>query len=250
MEKKKTFIMYSDYLSLIEPLNQEQRGELLTVILQYASGLELPEMDPYVAFTFNYIRARIDEDSAKYQKTVEARREAGRLGGLAKQANASKSKQELANLANASKPSKSKQELANLANVANLADNDSVYDNDYVIDNDYIGVINNSTKGTRFVPPTPDQVRAYAAEKGYDIDADRFVDFYTSKGWMVGKNKMRDWRAAVRNWAKSQRQELTAKGSQRQEVTTKGNKFNNFSQRTYDYENLEKQLLEAGKGGN
>ena len=100
------------------------------------------------------------------------------------------------------------------------------------------------------MPPTPDQVRAYAAEKGYDIDADRFVDFYTSKGWMVGRNKMKDWRAAVRNWAKSQRQELTAKGSQRQELTTKGNKFNNFSQRTYDYENLEKQLLEAGKGGN
>ena len=32
------------------------------------------------------------------------------------------------------------------------------------------------------------------------MDADRFVDFYESKGWMVGKNKMKDWRAAVRTW--------------------------------------------------
>lgn len=56
----------------------------------------------------------------------------------------------------------------------------------------------------RFCPPTPEEVRAYAEERGYTgFDAERFVDFYASKGWMVGKNKMKDWRAAVRNWHKS-----------------------------------------------
>lgn len=55
---------------------------------------------------------------------------------------------------------------------------------------------------TRFTPPTVDEVRAYCNEKHYPVDAERFVDYYTSNGWMVGKNKMKDWRAAVRTWAK------------------------------------------------
>lgn len=56
--------------------------------------------------------------------------------------------------------------------------------------------------GTRFTPPTLDEVSAYASEKGYlGFEAERFVDFYASKGWMVGKNPMKDWRAAVRGWA-------------------------------------------------
>lgn len=53
----------------------------------------------------------------------------------------------------------------------------------------------------KFTPPTISEVSDYCNEKGYSINAERFVDFYASKGWMVGKNKMKDWRAAVRNWA-------------------------------------------------
>lgn len=53
---------------------------------------------------------------------------------------------------------------------------------------------------SRFTPPSADQVRAYCTEKGYTLDADRFVDYYTSNGWKVGKNPMRDWKAAVRTW--------------------------------------------------
>lgn len=53
---------------------------------------------------------------------------------------------------------------------------------------------------SRFTPPTVDQVRAYCTENGYALDADRFVDYYTSNGWRVGKNPMKDWKAAVRNW--------------------------------------------------
>ena len=52
----------------------------------------------------------------------------------------------------------------------------------------------------RFSPPSPDDVSAYAAERGLDIDAAAFVDFYAAKGWKVGTSPMRDWRAAVRNW--------------------------------------------------
>ena len=57
-----------------------------------------------------------------------------------------------------------------------------------------------SGKSTRFTPPTLADVQAYCTERGNNVDAERFIDFYSSKGWMVGKNKMKDWRAAVRNW--------------------------------------------------
>lgn len=57
----------------------------------------------------------------------------------------------------------------------------------------------------RFCPPTLEEVKAYCAEKEYNIDAERFIDFYASKGWFVGKNKMKDWQAAVRNWSKGSR---------------------------------------------
>lgn len=53
-----------------------------------------------------------------------------------------------------------------------------------------------------FRPPTPEQVSAYAAQQGLAIDARRFCDYYESKGWTVGKNPMRSWQAAVRNWAR------------------------------------------------
>lgn len=61
----------------------------------------------------------------------------------------------------------------------------------------------------RFTPPSVDEVAAYCRERGNGVDAQRFVDFYASKGWKVGSSGMRDWRAAVRNW---ERQDNTKNG--------------------------------------
>ena len=52
----------------------------------------------------------------------------------------------------------------------------------------------------RFTPPTVDEVREYCEERGNSVDPQRFVDYYSSNGWMVGKTKMKDWKAAVRTW--------------------------------------------------
>ena len=62
---------------------------------------------------------------------------------------------------------------------------------------------------SRFAPPTTDEVLAYMSEKGFNdpLLAERFVDFYESKGWMVGRNKMKSWQAAVRNWLKDKKQQ-------------------------------------------
>ena len=54
-----------------------------------------------------------------------------------------------------------------------------------------------------FIPPTIEEVAAYCRERGNGIDPESFINFYVSKGWMIGKNKMRDWKAAVRTWEKN-----------------------------------------------
>lgn len=54
----------------------------------------------------------------------------------------------------------------------------------------------------RFTPPTLEQVQEYCEERNNDVDPQRFIDFYSSKGWMVGKTKMVDWKACVRTWEK------------------------------------------------
>ena len=52
----------------------------------------------------------------------------------------------------------------------------------------------------RFVPPSVDDIKQYCLERNNNVDAEAFFDYYTSKDWFIGKNKMKDWRAAVRNW--------------------------------------------------
>lgn len=61
-----------------------------------------------------------------------------------------------------------------------------------------------------FVPPSVEEVRAYVTEKGYSVDPDRFVDFYTAKGWVVGRSPMKDWKASVRTWERDRQNAISA----------------------------------------
>jgi hypothetical protein len=62
---------------------------------------------------------------------------------------------------------------------------------------------NAPTKTKRFTKPSLEEVKAYCAERKNNVDAEKFIDYYESNGWKVGKNPMKDWKAAVRNWEKS-----------------------------------------------
>lgn len=73
-------------------------------------------------------------------------------------------------------------------------------------------------KRGRFPPPSLDDVRSYCQERGNNVDPERFIDFYSAKNWMVGKNKMTDWKAAVRTWERREsggRNEQTAGSSEK-----------------------------------
>lgn len=55
-------------------------------------------------------------------------------------------------------------------------------------------------RSSRFTPPSIEEVQKYCKERNNSVNAERFIDYYTSNGWQVGKNKMKDWKAAVRTW--------------------------------------------------
>ena len=87
---------------------------------------------------------------------------------------------------------------------ANQADNDNGSDND----ND-IKYKRDDGKPFRFAPPSLQEVEKYINEKGYSVDAEAFVAFYESKGWYIGKNKMKSWKYAITTWEKRERKQKT-----------------------------------------
>ena len=62
---------------------------------------------------------------------------------------------------------------------------------------------------TKFTPPSLEEVQAYCTERENTVDAQRFVDYYASKGWVIGESPMKDWKAAVRNWERREREQNT-----------------------------------------
>lgn len=172
--------IFVDYLDAIEPLGDAERGRLFTSLLTYARTGEAPQLGGNERFLFPMMRAQLDRDIAAMAGVSEARSKA----------------------AKASKSSKCEQMLQMQANAANASKSskDEDKDKDKDKDEDKKG---NGAREARFTPPSVEEVAAYCQERGNGVDAARFVDFYSSKGWMVGKSRMKDWKAAVRNWERS-----------------------------------------------
>jgi DNA-binding PadR family transcriptional regulator len=74
------------------------------------------------------------------------------------------------------------------------------------VNNQLYNQLNTNNKGDkpkRFTPPTLEEVKEYCIERKNNVDAQRFIDYYSSNGWKVGRNSMKDWKAAVRTWEKN-----------------------------------------------
>ncbi len=109
--------------------------------------------------------------------------------------------------------------------------------------NNYKQLINNDNnigeKSNRFIPPTLEEVKAYCLERKNNVDAQKFIDHYTTANWYRGKTKIKDWKACIRTWEQNNKQ--TANTS-----TTKPNKFHNeMDKRTTNY--TPEQLEEIGR---
>lgn len=93
----------------------------------------------------------------------------------------------------------------------------------------------------RFTPPSVDEVRLYCQERDNHIDPGNFVDFYQAKNWYIGKNKMKDWRAAVRTW------EQRGKGNGKTQQQGQLGKFERAKQRIKDWEAAQSGAIIDGE---
>ncbi len=111
-------------------------------------------------------------------------------------------------------------------------------DNKEIDNKDIKEVGEKKKKASAFRPPTVEEVKEYCYQRGNNVDPVRFVNFYASKGWYVGKNKMKDWKAAVITWEQSDKDKPP--------VSKRVRNFVDFpsSYAGEDFKALEEQLLD------
>ena len=117
----------------------------------------------------------------------------------------------------------------------NLTGNQQQYNNDNNNNKETNKQGNNDMyKGNakRFTPPTREELIAFCQENGLEIDVDYFLDYYNGNGWMAGKNKMKDWEATVRNWARREEKNKTSVPQQKPQKILPAQ---DFSQRDYSH---------------
>lgn len=131
MAEKDSFVLYNSYYDLIEDLDMEQRGTLLTAILEHSLGIEQTDLDPITKLAYRVIASQLDRDRKKWERTCKKRAEAGRKGGIASGQARSKTKQKEANEA---KASKTKQSQANEAEYEYESESENDYEYDYEYD--------------------------------------------------------------------------------------------------------------------
>ncbi len=91
-------------------------------------------------------------------------------------------------------------------------------------------------KTKSFIPPTVEEVRAYCLERSSPVDAEQFVNYYSAIGWLVGKNKMKDWRAAVRTWERNYRGD-----NQNKQIAKKSSSGNIFRDMVNELQNQKEK---------
>lgn len=194
-KERKTFILYHSHYDFVLPLSVNQRGDLLTAIFAHERGEPLPKLDKETNMAFIAIRQDLVRNAESYTRKCEINRKNGKKGGRPKKDEETERFSEKPNgfSENPTKPNKTLYKNKNKNKNKNEKKKDSIMN-------------------ISFSAPSVEEVAVYCKEHGYTIDAQMFVDFYTAKGWMVGKNKMKDWKAAVRTWERNKTRSTNAVG--------------------------------------
>lgn len=192
-EDRESFVFHKDWYYAIKKRSPQLRVEIYDAIMQKVFEGTQKELSEVASIVMDLISPQIDRDTARWLDIKAKRRESGKQGGLAKQANATKCYQMLPN------DSKSKQNVANLpVSVCVSVENDNV-----LLEEKKDTDVSAKKESKRFVKPTIEEIRAYIFEKGYTFDAEAFFAFYESNGWKVGRNPMKNWKMACTTWAKN-----------------------------------------------
>lgn len=92
----------------------------------------------------------------------------------------------------------------------------------------------------KFKPPTLKEVQDYVDKNNYQVDPEDFINFYTSKDWMIGKNKMKDWKAAIRTWVSKDKKDQKEKAAEQKAPRKVVSKYRNLKNYEFDNEPKEK----------
>ena len=173
-ENKKSFLLYCDLIHTVEQLTDEQAGDLFKHILRYVNDQE-PQTDNVITrIAFEPIKQSLKRDLQKYEHIRKRNQDNAR-----KRWDATASDR--------------------IPNDTKNADSVS----DSVSDSDSVSVNEINKKG--FVKPTIEQLKEYMREQGMNDIAENWLNHYEANGWMVGKVKMKDWKASVRTWKTNQK---------------------------------------------
>ena len=183
--------LYHSYLKSVEPLNDAERGRLFTACLTYSMTGAEPDLRGNERFVWPTIREQIDRDTKKYsdfckkqQENIRKRWDTTVYDGTS-------------GIPDDTKHTKEKEkEKENILSSPNVEDS-----------------IARTPARKRFTPPTLAEVTAYCRERQNAVDPQRFIDYYTARGWKLNKTSMKDWKAAVRTWEGKQRDTAHAQRS-------------------------------------
>lgn len=209
MESKNSFLLYTEQKEIIDELSNEDAGELIKAIYAYAAGEEV-NLRKDLHLVFIPIRQQIDRNNAKYDDFKKKQSENGKKGGRpVKNENPKNPKNPTLFL-----------ETQKSLNV-NVNVNDNVNDNVNVNDNDNVLLFSNENNNRvdflcgneiekiskvprapqkKFIKPSLKEISDYCKERNNDVNPERFLNYYEANGWKVGRNSMKDWKAAIRTW--------------------------------------------------
>jgi hypothetical protein len=191
-----SFVLFQEQEEVIKKLSDEQAGKLYKAIFVYNRTGEAPELDFMLELIFTPIKQQLDRSTEKWEKTCQKRSEAGIKSGESRR----------------NKTNKCSEKGTKRTNVHFVEHNERDPDPDPELKEK----INKKEKS--FIKPSIEEIKKYCLVRKNDICPEAFFDFYESNGWIIGKNKMEDWQAAVRNWERNS----TSKQADLQSYKTKG----------------------------
>lgn len=215
-EVKDSILLFREKLENLIDLTIEERGLIMTAIMDYMNGNDVPEMkDRAVRMAWREIANQLGRSDQKYEDKVKARSEAGKKGAAARWQNDGKTMAKMANDGNAILPD-GKNSFPFLSCPDPVPD--PVPDPSPV-----------PTPGDG--KPTAEEVEEYARSLGApNFIGKVFIDYYEERGWKINGEPIRDWRALVRRWIQHDEKKQTSADVARK----KPNGWNSFDQRTDD----------------
>ena len=213
MDERNAFLFYRSFYEAAKHLDKEAQADFMMAVCAYSLDGDVPDLSGVAAAMFALVRPTLE--------TSRKKSASGKNGGSKPKASAkqSESREEANGKQNESKTeANAKQDESKAEAIKDIRIKDKGYkDKGYKEDIDITGKLSGidklggNTRAKRFTPPTLEEVAAYCRERGNSVSPERFIDYYTSNGWKVGRNPMKDWKAAVRNWEKGEKPKAQGK---------------------------------------